>query len=314
MAKNLDKVFETINRRVGQLVKQSERDVVKRYAKTLAEIRALTATLYEKYEKDGVLTYADMAKFDRLRKFLNEVNSLLVANYKDVQRTVYDVLGEVYQEGYYLTAWAVETDAAAKLAYSTVTSETILEMINNPVSGLTLKQTLEKNRSQIIYRIQQEVTQGLVKGETYSTMAKRIKGALDGDATKAVRVVRTEGHRVQESSKHDSMTHADKQGVRMLKEWNTLEDERVRPGMGLGKKKRRSGANHRMLNGKQIPVSDNFVGIIGRGPAPGSLHAAGEDINCRCFLTYTVDRIEKAQDTSIESLGFDEWKKTRLKA
>lgn len=310
---NLDKVFETINRRVGQLVKKSERDVVKRYAKALAEIRYLTAALYEKYEKDGKLTYTEMAKYDRLRKFLNEVNNLLSSTYKDVQKTVYDALGEVYQEGYYLTAWAVETDAAAKLAYSTVTSETILAMIDNPVSGLTLKQTLEKNRTMIIYRIQQEVTQGLVKGETYSAMAKRIKGALDGDATKAVRIVRTEGHRVKESSKLDSMEHADKQGVRMSKEWNTLEDERVRPGRGIGKKPR-GAANHRMLNGKRIPVSEDFIGTVGRGKAPGSMHAASEDINCRCFLTYVVESVEKPTDRSLESLGFDEWKETRLKA
>lgn len=311
--KNLNKSAEEINRLINKRVKASQRAIAKQYAITLNEIRKELAKLYEKYETGGVLTYAEMAKFDRLSKFMKRIDKLLATHYKSLRKIIYDVLGESYLDGYYLTAWAVETDTLSRLAYSAVSAATITAMIENPISGLTLTERLQKNRSFIIYTIQQEITQGLVKGETYRTMAARLKGALEGDAVKAMRIVRTEAHRVQESSKYDSALHAHKNGVRMSKTWHSMKDERVRPGRGIGKKPAKKGADHRMLDGKKIPVDQDFVGKLGKGKAPGQLGAAGEDINCRCFLTYEVESVEKPNAKELENMAFEEWKKERLK-
>lgn len=297
---NLETAMLLINRLVNKLVKTGEKEVKKRFAQTLTEARSMLASLYEKYETGGVLTYAEMAKYDRLRKFLKELNQEVSTNYKDVAENIVKMLEKVFQEGYYLTAWGIETEARAMLAYSAVSSDFILAAINNPISGLTLKERLEKQRGEIIYRIQQEVTQGLIKGETYKTMASRIKGALDMDATKAVRIVRTEAHRVQESAKHDSVAHAAKQGIIMMKQWNSLEDSRVR-------------SSHTHLNNKRIPVDQEFKGHYGRGLSPGNFGVAAEDIHCRCFLTYTVEGVEKPQHSVMADMTFDEWMKKRIK-
>ncbi|MED4977213.1 phage minor head protein [Weizmannia sp. FSL K6-0777] len=311
---NLNKSAEQINRALGQLLKKGEREIAKKYANTLNEIRKALTEVYERYETDGVLTYAEMARYDRLRKLLNKVNRLLEINYKSLKQTIYDVLGESYLDGYYLTAWAVETDTLSRLAYATVAADVITAMIENPVSGLTLSERLEKNRTNIIYAIQQEITQGLVKGETYGTMAKRLKDQLEGDATKAMRIVRTEAHRASETGKLDSAVHANKNGVVMMKEWNSMQDERVRPGRGIGKADAKHAANHRILDGKKIPVDDDFVGKLGKGPGPGQMGAAGEDINCRCFLTYSVEKIIKPDAKELENMTFEDWKKERMKS
>jgi Phage Mu protein F like protein len=309
---NLNKTAEEIEKLVNRRVKKGERDIVKRYALLLNEIRKELAALYEKFEVNGQLTYAEMAKYDRLSKFLRYIDHLLLTTYKDVRKVIYDVLGESYLDGYYLTAWAVETETLSRLAYSVVTAATITAMIENPISGLTLSQRLEKNRAAIIYTIQQEITQGLVKGETYRVMANRLKKALEGDTAKAMRIVRTEAHRVKESGKLDAAVHANKNGVIMMKEWNTMQDERVRPGEGKKKKKRRV-ADHRMLDGKKIPVDEDFVGKLGKGPAPGQMGHASEDVNCRCFLTYSVEKVLKPDAKELENMTFEQWKKERLK-
>lgn len=291
-----------VNRSLGQLLQQSDRAVGKQFAATLGEIRAMVAVLYEKYSTGGVLTYADMVKYDRLTKFMAEVDSLMRFNYKGIYKTIYDALGFTYSDTWDLTAWAIETDAKAKLGYGTASAEQVAAMMANPVAGLTLKQTLEKARQNIIWQIQAEVSQGLAKGETYRTMMERIKPALDGDATKAMRVVRTEGHRVTEAAKIDASTHADKQGVKMLKTWRTSKDQRVR---------HTSAADHRKLEGVTLPVTEDFQQGRGRGPGPGQMHSAAHDINCRCFLQYTVDRVEKPAYNGIESLDFDKWRQLR---
>jgi len=297
---NLNKTPEMIEKLVSRRVKKGERDIVKRYAILLNEVRKELAKLYEKYEVNGKLTYAEMAKYDRLRKFIEYIDYLLKILYKDVRKTVYDVLGESYLDGYYLTAWAVETDTLSRLSYSVVRPEVITAMIENPITGLTLSQRLEKNRAAIIYTIQQEITQGLVQGETYKQMAKRIKGALENDTVKAMRIVRTEAHRAVESGKHDAAEHAHKNGVIMLKEWNSMHDQRVRD-------------RHRHLDGTKIPVDDDFTIGSDRAKAPGLFLRPENSINCRCFLSYSVERIEKVDAKELEGMTFEQWKKERLK-
>jgi uncharacterized protein with gpF-like domain len=179
-------------------------------------------------------------------------------------------------------------------------------MLNNPVAGLTLNHRLERQRANIIYQIQQQVTQGLQSNETYSKMAKRLKTELEGDAVKAMRIVRTEGHRVQESAKHDAADHANNNGVVMMKQWNSLEDERVRH-RPINK------ADHRKLDNKKSGMDGLFDDGLSKGLAPGQLPAAASSINCRCFLTYSIERIEKPQHEELENMAFDKWKKERLK-
>ena len=134
---NLNKTNEMIERIVNRRVKKGEREIVKRYAILLNDIRKELAKLYEKYEVNGKLTYAEMAKYDRLRKFMEYISWLLGSTYKDIKKIVYDILGESYLDGYYLTAWAVETDTLSRLAYSAVPASTITAMIENPITGLT---------------------------------------------------------------------------------------------------------------------------------------------------------------------------------
>lgn len=298
--KNLNKTNEQINRSIGQLVKQSDRAIAKLYAKTLNEIRRELTKYYEKFEQNGVLTYAEMARYDRLNKFMSEVDGLLKRHYKDTRGTIYRALGESYLDGYYITAWAIETDTMSKLGYSAVKPEVISKAINNPVGGLSLNHRLEKYRQDIVWKIQQEITEGLVKGEAYGTMSHRLKETFENDTAKAMRLVRTEAHRIKEDATLDSAKHANANGIIMKKKWVSFKDERTR-------------SSHKALNGVAIPIDDEFVGKFGKGQAPGQLGDPKEDIHCRCFLTYTVEKVEKPNVKELENMTFEQWKKERLR-
>jgi len=302
---NLEKSAKLIETLLDAQIEGSENVLAKRYAKLLNEIRLELSKVFEQYEKDGVLTYSEMAKYDRLHKFLSTVNHLLSVNYKDVKTVVYGALESIYKEGYYRTAWAVETDSLSKLAYAAVTADVVTAMIENPITGLTLSQTLEKNRINIIYKIQQEITQGLVKGETYKTMATRLKESIEVDASKAMRIVRTEAHRASETGKLDSAVHANNNGVITKKTWNSVGDERVR---------RTKKADHTKLNDKTIPVNDDFEQGRGKGKGCGMMGAAEHDINCRCFLTYSIEKIKKPDAKELEGITFEQWEKERQKS
>lgn len=296
---SLKDIEKSINRSIGQQLKGTEREVAKSYAKTLNEIRSMIGELYEKYSRDGILSYSDMVKYDRLNKFMSEIDSRVKFNYRTIYQAIYKALGWTYQETWDLSAWAIEADAKANLGYGTASAETLEAMINNPVKGLTLKATLEKYRADIIYTIQQQITQGLAKGETYRSMVDRIKPAVSGDAAKAMRIVRTEAHRVKESAKVEAAQHAHNQGVIMTKTWRSSQDDRVR---------RTSKANHRKLDGVTLPVNEDFKQGRGKGPGPGSMGEAAQDINCRCFLTYSVEMVGETPQDYDGASSFHEWK------
>ena len=45
------------------------------------------------------------------------------------------------------------------------------------------------------------------------------------------------------------------------------------------------------MDGVEIPLNEDFKLPSGAsGPAPGKMGVAGEDINCRCFLTYRMEK------------------------
>ena len=80
------------------------------------------------------------------------------------------------------------------ITYTAPVSYTHLDVYKR--QGLTLKDTLEKHRKDIIYAIKRDIGVGLSNGDRYTTMARRISKNLDGDYKKSIRIVRTEAHRV----------------------------------------------------------------------------------------------------------------------
>lgn len=172
--------------------------------------------------------------------------------------------------------------------------------VENQISKLTLNDCLEKHWKKIIYDIKQDISVGLLNGERYSTMAKRVKNSAEGDYEKAIRITRTETHRVREAGNLDAATlvqeAVDKENVpvKMMKIWKTMWDERIRPAKSKGKNRK---YDHRKMEGISVPIDEEFTLPSGaKTMAPGQSGVAGEDINCRCYLSYKVEGREKKQN------------------
>ncbi|UED81072.1 phage head morphogenesis protein [Lysinibacillus sp. CD3-6] len=256
--------------------------------------------IYADYEDDGVLTYESMIKYDRLKKFIDSLNEHVDTMSIEVQNSISTHLAESYVYSYSWMGWAIENEARRNLQYSSLKVEQIRAALDNPVKGLTLSQTLEKNRSDIIYKIQQDVTQSLVRGSSYKDMAESLKGTFEGDYEKAIRVARTETHRVREQGALDSAKRANQKGILMLKKWRNMKDSRVR---------KKSKANHIKMDGMQIPVDDLFdLGNGESGIAPGNTGYAHHDINCRCLLVYEIEDVQGQTNDDLAKRTFEDFK------
>lgn len=292
----MEKTEAELQKRLERILNEKDKSIALSYARVLNELRAELAKLYEKYEKEGKLSYVEMARHNQLKQLFLHIGEILSDCTDNTRDVLEELFGETYLEGFYRTAWAIETEALCALGYPAVTSNVIKKMLNNKIQGLTLNERLERNRKKIIHTIQTEITQGLVKNETYGMMAKRLKKTLEGDAVKAMRIVRTEVHRVQEKAKHDAAEHANNSGVVMVKKWNNRMDERSRP-------------THRAADGQTVAMDEDFKVGSAIGSTPGELSGgAKENVNCACFLTYEILEVQKPTDKRLADVTFKEWK------
>src|SRR5690625_85375 len=291
--------FDDLHRKLELLANSKQRDVAKRYAKLLKDINSLLAKQYEKYEKQGKLTYEEMAKHKRLEKLLKQVNEQINNSDAGLRSEIHAFLREQYKESYYQSAWILETSSEARLAYTKLKDEVIDSAIITVFTGLTLNERLSKRRSDLIYHMRETITRGLVEGQTYGQMSRDIKKVLEGDLAKANRIVRTESKRIRETGALNSVKHAQSKGIIMKKKWNSVQDERVR-------------SNHKALNGVVLDIDELFEVDGHKAEAPTLFGVASEDINCRCFLSYEVVGVEKPIDNTLADLSYAEWQKERL--
>ena len=191
--------------------------------------------------------------------------------------------------------------------------EVMKRAIENPVSGLTLPDILEKNRKEVIYDIKQQVNIGLMNGDRYETTAKKVAERLDISYGKATNIVRTETHRVTESGfmdcAKDISDSLDGSGLVYTAAWRTMKDERVRPQHRYRTKSgwktsiSRNGANHQKMEGVIIQVGDKFqLEPNVYAECPSTSGTARNDCRCRCFLEYTLMSVEKFEELTGKSV------------
>jgi hypothetical protein len=303
---SLDKYEAELRKANDQQVKVTEQVIRRNFEIVLHDIIAEIGLLFSKLERDGKLTYADMAKYSRLRKLeksiMEQVDQMSAKNQRALQR----LLRQAYQHSYEWMAWAIEKESRARLAYAAVPLDRIDAIIEEPIGGRPLKGRLSRLRKQTIDELFRRITADLVEGATLKKMTEDVREVLNISHADTIRIVRTEAHRIQEAATLASAQHATEQGVVMLKKWNSLHDQKVR---------HTAQANHRMMDGQEVRADEDFELRPGggKGKAPGNTGVAAHDINCRCFTTYRIAEIQKKQYEELANLTFEEWKKTRLK-
>lgn len=297
---DLEKYSEKLEKWADKELSKIEGSIRLFYRQLVKAALSELGKIYADYEEDGVLTYASLIKYDRLKKFIDSLTEHVDTMTVATRESINNHLEESYVYSYAWMGWAIESEARKSLQYRALKAEQIKSAIDNPVKGLTLSQTLERSRRDIIYKIQQEVTQSLVRGSTYKEMASTLKDTFEGDYNKAIRVTRTETHRVREQGTLDSANRANSKGVIMLKKWRNMKDSRVR---------RSSKANHRKMDQKKIPVDDLFdLGNGEKGPAPGNTGYAHHDINCRCILVYEIESIRGQTNNDLAQQTFEDFR------
>jgi hypothetical protein len=308
MAKDLEYYLAQARRIEKHRDADFEKEIKKLYKDMLTDLRKTLSDAYTKWGTDDQLTFGMLQKVGYDARFLKEIQERVDLATKMEAAYLRKTVNQAYQVAYESMVDGVKKASAGAEALEdifsdaiAITPEQIKAVVNNPVSGLTLSDRLEKHRKDIIYNIKQTVGVGLMNGDRYTTMAKRIAESLDGDYKKALRIARTETHRVREAGNIDAAVAVDEEmqngtsEMRMVKTWRSMQDERVRPQQrrktkkGWVTKMGKSPPNHMKMDG-QVRLANELFDLGGgvTATAPGQSGNAGDDINCRCYASYEM--------------------------
>ena len=301
----MDKYFNQLDKAIDRMVSGKEKELLKVYKKSLKELRGKISEQYSKYAIGEQLTFAEMSKYGRNERLFREIQGEINNLYRTAGVETRRLASNAYEESYYRTAFALEKGTQAKLSYTQIPREQIKAAVQMPLSGLTLNDRLSRNRQNLITRMREQITQGLVQGEGYVSMTKRVKEQFDKDAAGTMRILRTEGGRMQSLGTVESMEHANELGIITMRVWNSAIDGRTRD-------------DHIDMDGKKIKPGELFTLPDGsRAEAPGLSGEASQDINCRCTMTQEIAGYEPEfrrvrGEGVIPQTTFIEWKSERL--
>lgn len=159
-------------------------------------------------------------------------------------------------------------------------------------------------------KITAQVSRGISTGMSFQQVAQQLAGYTNIGYNNAVRIARTEGHRIQCQAGMDACYTAKDKGADVLKQWDSTMDSSTRE-------------SHVAVDGEIRELDEKFSnGLMFPGDPAGG---AAEVINCRCALLQRArwaldeDELQTLKNRAAyfgfdKSDGFEDFKKKYLKA
>lgn len=311
--KALDKYLVEVKRVEESRGKGADKEIRSLYKSLLKKLNSFIGEYYTKYSDDnGVLNVAILQQNAKYASFLEEVDKNIKEVTPAISKTIKSTVEKTYKacfEGMINGFSNSAGDSKFKDSFNglSIKPEVLKAAVENPISGLTLPERLQKHRQDVIYDIRQSISNSLMTGERFDTTSKKLVERLDVSYGKASSIVRTESHRVQEKGLMDGAEHINDKvkgdGLVYAAIWHNLGDEKVRPNIRVKTKKgwktykSHTNANHKKMEDQLIESGGYFdLGNGIKAKSPGESGDASNDCNCRCFVEYEMMTVEEFEE------------------
>lgn len=252
-------------------LKRLERQINAEYTKAYKEMKKEMADIMSKISANPEMSLQQkmvlMNKYDRLDKLCEQCAATLQDTNATATSFVQKSMQNVYKVNY--------NGEAERLGFSLLDNTAVKNILTNEANPFTkLAIAAEKDKSVIMRKMQSELTTALLKGESITQMAKRLKNVSEGYLSDTVKIARTETTRIQNSARQAVGDEGKRRGFNMWKRWISTDDHRTRE-------------EHEVANGQEVPIDEPFI-ISGEKlmfPGDISCGASGwNTINCRCTV------------------------------
>lgn len=197
-----------------------------------------------------------------------QVNSILDKMHRKEFKTVNKYLNDCYDKAFTGNMYVLHGEGIPLIV--PIDQEKVVRavQVNSKISK-GLYSRLGEDVDLLKRKITAQISRGVATGMSYSQMAQQLAGYTKTGYNNAVRITRTEGHRIQQQSTMDACYAARERGADVVKQWDATMDANTRE-------------SHQMVDGEIRALDEKFSnGLMYPGDPSGS---AAEVINCRCVL------------------------------
>lgn len=278
-----DKELERMERHLAGIYKRAGEEIAERADKyfsqfeqldakkrALVETGEMTEQEYKAWRQSQLMTGRHwVAMKNQIAQELSNAN-------KTAQAYVNDQLPKIYALNYNSVVGEVES-AIKGYSFELVDAHTVKNLATRddtllPYKYIDGKKDVRWNTQ----KVNSEVLQGIIQGDSIPNIAKRLQNATDMNCASAVRNARTTVTSAENKGRMDMLHDAADKGVVVHKIWLATHDERVREA-------------HEALDGEEVEIDEPFVNEFGEIMYPGDPDADPANVyNCRCTLIYKV--------------------------
>ena len=197
-----------------------------------------------------------------------QVNSILDKMHRKEFKTVNKYLNDCYDKAFTGNMYVLHGEGIPLIV--PIDQEKVVRavQVNSKISK-GLYSRLGEDVDLLKRKITAQISRGVATGMSYSQMAQQLAGYTKTGYNNAVRITRTEGHRIQQKSTMDACYAARERGADVVKQWDATMDANTRE-------------SHQMVDGEIRELDEKFSnGLMYPGDPSGS---AAEVINCSCVL------------------------------
>lgn len=189
--------------------------------------------------------------------------------------SVSDYLEKSYVNGYVGMYYDLHISSGVPLVIPINQQQVVKALKTDSKLSQGLYERLGEDVNYLKRSIRAELSRGISNGSTWNEMALRIAKGMNNPFRKAynnaIRIARTEGHRIQNEAALDGQHVAKKKGADIVKQWDSTLDSRTRP-------------EHRECDGQIREIDEPFDVGGEKMQAPGVGGSARNVCNCRCCL------------------------------
>lgn len=282
------------------------KDLARQYQRALRDINDRIKLL-----QSDEMTQSRIHQVNYQKMLKEQVEAILEKLHGDENSTIAKYLDDSYTTGYVGTMYAMSGQGVHVIT-PIDRKAAIKAVITDSELSTDLYGALGYDMGKLKKHIREEITRGIATSLSYEQIARNISNYTTLPLSNAKRIVRTEGHRIQQASADDARNVAKAKGADVVKQWDASLDAATRP-------------LHRQLDGQIREVDEPFEAGGRKVMYPGRFGTPDQDCNCRCVaLTrarWALD--EKELETLKErakyfgldkTKDFEEYKNKYLKA
>lgn len=267
---------------------------------------------YRQMLKDGKITYADYSSWLKGQVFQgkqwqakkDQITETLYQSNQIAARMVRGETVNVFTHNANFMSYDLEHTAGVNFGFGIYDSATVVRLIKSQPDLLpkpSVKRSKDKQWNS--RKLTEQVTQGIIQGESLDKIAKRMAQAVSVQDWKFMRTyAQTAMAGAQNAGRQLSLQNAHSMGIKVKKEWMATLDGHTR-------------TEHRRLDGQKVNIYHPFQidGYSIMYPGDPKAHPAMV-YNCRCTLVGDLEdypseyeRYDNIEGKPIKNMTYEEW-------